>query len=94
MNGRPSRGAIASENKLASAIGAQILREGGSAVDAAIATTLAVGTLCSDNSGIGGGGFALIRTPKGDLESLNFRPAAPVSYVIYILDSTTDVSND
>ncbi|KAL1692293.1 gamma-glutamyltranspeptidase [Schizophyllum commune] len=79
MDGGPSRGAIASENKLASAIGAQILREGGSAIDAAIATTLAVGTLCSDNSGIGGGGFALIRTPKGDHESLNFRPSAPAA---------------
>ncbi|KAL1707722.1 gamma-glutamyltranspeptidase [Schizophyllum commune] len=79
MDGRPCRGAIASENKVASAIGAQILREGGSAVDAAIGTTLAVGTLCSDNSGIGGGGFALIRTLKGDYESLNFRPAAPAA---------------
>ncbi|KAL1743931.1 gamma-glutamyltranspeptidase [Schizophyllum fasciatum] len=74
-----SRGAIASENRVASAIGAQILRDGGSAIDAAIATTLAVGTLCSDNSGIGGGGFALIRTPEGLHESLNFRPAAPAA---------------
>lgn len=78
MTGTNLHGAVTCELQSASSIGAQILKEGGSAADAIIATTLAVGTVASYHSGIGGGGFAIVRQPDGDYRSLDFRPAAPV----------------
>ncbi|KAJ4481217.1 gamma-glutamyltranspeptidase [Lentinula aciculospora] len=74
-----SHGAVACELQSASSIGAQILQEGGSAADAIIATTLAVGTVASYHCGIGGGGFAIVRQSDGVYRSLDFRPAAPAA---------------
>jgi gamma-glutamyltranspeptidase/glutathione hydrolase len=72
-------GAIASEHSTASQIGAAILAAGGNAVDAAIATTLAVGTLNPYHSCIGGGGFAIVLPESGgQVESIDFRVTAPV----------------
>jgi len=71
------KGAIASEHTLASNIGAAILSAGGNAVDACIAAALAVGTLNPYHSCVGGGGFAIVRTPDG-VKSLDFRVTAPV----------------
>ncbi|ORY34735.1 gamma-glutamyltranspeptidase [Naematelia encephala] len=70
-------GAVTSEHTRASEIGTDILRQGGNAVDALIATTIAVNTLCPYHSDIGGGGFALLRLPDGRHESLDFRHVAP-----------------
>ncbi|KIY53901.1 gamma-glutamyltranspeptidase [Fistulina hepatica ATCC 64428] len=72
-----ARGAIVCELDTASEIGAQVLRDGGNAADALIASVLAVGTLACYHSGIGGGGFALVRRPDGQYECLDFRSAAP-----------------
>ncbi|KAJ3743204.1 gamma-glutamyltranspeptidase [Lentinula detonsa] len=76
-NSSKPHGAVTCESQFASSIGAQILQEGGSAADAIIAATLAVGTIASYHSGIGGGGFAIVRQPDGYHRSLDFRPAAP-----------------
>lgn len=73
-----SKGGVACEVQFCSDIGAQILQEGGSAADAIIATTLAVGTVASYHSGIGGGGFAIVRQTDGICKSFDFRSAAPV----------------
>ncbi|WRT64127.1 gamma-glutamyltransferase [Kwoniella shivajii] len=72
-------GAVTSESTIASSIGTLILSKGGNAVDAIIATVLAINTLCPYHSDIGGGGFAIIRTEKGDYKSLNFRHKAPAA---------------
>ena len=72
-------GAVVSENKIASEIGTRILAAGGNAADAIIATTIAVNTTSPYHSDLGGAGLAIIRTPTGDFESLNFRGCAPVS---------------
>ena len=72
-------GAVVSEQRRASKIGADILRQGGNAVDAIIATTIAVNTLAPYHSDLGGGGFAVIRCSDGTHEGLNFRHQAPVS---------------
>jgi gamma-glutamyltranspeptidase/glutathione hydrolase/leukotriene-C4 hydrolase len=71
-------GAVASEHGDCSRVGINILKSGGSAVDGAIATALCVGTLNSFASGIGGGGFMLIRTPNGTTEMIDFREKAPI----------------
>ncbi|PWN95389.1 gamma-glutamyltranspeptidase [Tilletiopsis washingtonensis] len=60
---RGRRGAVASENGVCSDVGVDVLRDNGTAVDAAIATAFCVGTLNMFSSGIGGGGFMLVRDP-------------------------------
>lgn len=77
------RGVVASENEECSKIGVDVLKEGGNAVDAAIAATFCAGVLSMYSSGIGGGGFMIVRIPPGNNESesevwsLNFRETAP-----------------
>ncbi|KAM0445415.1 hypothetical protein ACHAQK_001621 [Fusarium lateritium] len=77
-------GAVASESQICSTIGVNILREGGNAADAMVATVLCVGTVGMYHSGIGGGGFMLIH--KGDgknqtapYEFVDFRETAPAA---------------
>ncbi|KAJ3406960.1 hypothetical protein HDU80_010020 [Chytriomyces hyalinus] len=72
-------GAVASENGLCSDIGVTILKKGGSSVDAAIATSLCIGVTNSFSSGLGGGGFMLMRNSSGGYEFLNFRETAPAA---------------
>lgn len=72
-------GMVVSENRLASEIGAQILRDGGNAVDAAVAVgyALAVVNPCCGN--IGGGGFMTIHLADGKDIFINFREKAPAA---------------
>lgn len=72
------KGMVVSEQKLASKVGAEILRAGGNAIDAAVAVgyALAVVTPCCGN--IGGGGFMLIHLANGENVFLNFREKAPL----------------
>lgn len=59
-------GAVASEDETCSNLGLSILRDrNGTAVDAAVTTTLCIGLLNAFSSGIGGGGFMVIRIPEG-----------------------------
>jgi len=69
---------VAAEHQLASQAGVEILRAGGNAVDAAIATSLAVGVVNPTSCGIGGGGFMLIydRAAKR-VVALDYRETAP-----------------
>lgn len=71
-----SNGVVASENKLCSDIGVEILKLGGSAVDAAVATGICIGTTNMYSSGIGGGGFMLTYKDEKSLH-FNFREMAP-----------------
>lgn len=57
-------GAVASDQKYCSEIGVEILKENGSAVDAAIASSFCCGVVNMHSSGIGGGGIMLIHTPN------------------------------
>ncbi|OMH79278.1 Gamma-glutamyltranspeptidase 1 [Zancudomyces culisetae] len=70
-------GAVATDRKECSDIGLQVLKDGGNAVDAAIASGICIGLFNSHSSGIGGGGFMLIRKSTGETEVVDFRELAP-----------------
>ncbi|GBB98512.1 hypothetical protein RclHR1_03250006 [Rhizophagus clarus] len=72
-------GAVSAEQEDCSKIGVQILKEGGSAVDAAIASELCIGTINAFSAGIGGGGFMIIRDSNGTAEVIDFRETAPAA---------------
>jgi gamma-glutamyltranspeptidase / glutathione hydrolase len=76
---RPSqsqKGMVASAHPLATQAGIEVLKQGGNAIDAAVATTLAISVVEPFSAGIGGGGFLLTKMGK-DVESLDFRERAP-----------------
>lgn len=73
-----ARGAVATAHPTASVIGLDILRRGGSAIDAAIAVNAALGFLEPTGNGIGGDAFALLWDPaQGKVVGLNGSGASP-----------------
>ncbi|WP_336979074.1 gamma-glutamyltransferase [Altererythrobacter fulvus] len=72
-------GLVSAADPRAAEAGAQILRKGGSATDAAIATMLALTVVEPQSSGIGGGGFMVLGDATGGLETLDGRETAPVA---------------
>jgi gamma-glutamyltranspeptidase / glutathione hydrolase len=68
---------VASQHELASQIGADIMRRGGNAVDAAIAVGIALAVVYPEAGNIGGGGFMLIRRPDGETFAIDYREMAP-----------------
>ena len=71
------KSAVVCAHPLAAQVGAYILKEGGNAVDAAIATQLALAVVYPRAGNIGGGGFMILRTNKGKTTTLDFRETAP-----------------
>jgi gamma-glutamyltranspeptidase/glutathione hydrolase len=61
----------------AAAVGLSVLRAGGNAVDAAVATSFALAVTYPRAGNLGGGGFLLYRAPGGSHEALDFRETAP-----------------
>jgi len=70
-------GAVVSAHPLASKVGADILKQGGNALDAAIATQLALAVVYPGAGNIGGGGFMIARLANGKNVALDFREKAP-----------------
>lgn len=71
------KGAVVSAHPLASNVGLQILQQGGNAVDAAIATQLALAVVYPGAGNLGGGGFMLACMKDGQTIALDYREAAP-----------------
>lgn len=70
-------GAVVSAHALASKIGVEILKQDGNAIDAAIATQLALAVVFPNAGNIGGGGFMVARLSNGKLIALDYREMAP-----------------
>lgn len=70
--------AIASRSMLASEAGVEILKAGGNAVDAAITTAFALAVTLPSAGNLGGGGFAVIRLPSGEVVTNDHRERAPL----------------
>ncbi|MBE9217630.1 gamma-glutamyltransferase [Dolichospermum flos-aquae LEGE 04289] len=76
---RSKRGMVVSASSLASEAGLLMLKKGGNAVDAAVATTFAISVVEPFSAGIGGGGFLLFHSQKtGEIKALDFRERAPI----------------
>ncbi len=75
----PAGGVAAANDPRAALIGEQIMEQGGSATDAAIAMMLALAVLEPQSTGLGGGGFLMLGTAEGQVEMYDGRETAPAA---------------
>ena len=74
---RSQKGMVVCQNRIAANIGAKVLEDGGSAVDAAVATAFALAVVHPIAGNIGGGGFLVARDGNGKAMCYDFREMAP-----------------
>jgi gamma-glutamyltranspeptidase/glutathione hydrolase len=70
-------GMVTSANKYASLAGLEILKNGGNAIDAAVAVGFVLAVTYPQAGNIGGGGFMVLRTANGNITSIDYREKAP-----------------
>lgn len=72
-----TKAAVVSAHPLASKVGVDILKMGGNAIDAAVAVQFALAVVYPNAGNIGGGGFMVYRSNKGEINALDFREKSP-----------------
>jgi gamma-glutamyltranspeptidase/glutathione hydrolase len=85
-------GAVATVDPQATHAAMRTLRDGGNAIDAAVAAMLTLGVVDGHNSGIGGGCFILVRTKDGQTVAIDARETAPALATrdMYLVDGKAD----
>jgi gamma-glutamyltranspeptidase/glutathione hydrolase len=76
---RAKNGMVSSASMLASEVGVETLKQGGNAVDAAVATAFALAVTWPSAGNIGGGGFMVYAAENGDATTFDFREKAPLA---------------
>ena len=76
---RAKHAMVASVDATASQVGADVMKRGGNAVDAAVAVALTLAVTWPEAGNIGGGGFMLIRNADGAEDAIDYRERAPLS---------------
>ncbi|MGE0362448.1 MAG: gamma-glutamyltransferase [Vicinamibacterales bacterium] len=74
---RARRGMVVSQSDIASEVGWKVMREGGNAIDGAVATAFALAVTHPTAGNIGGGGFIVYRAADGTATTFDFREMAP-----------------
>src|SRR5207247_8329427 len=89
---RTRTGMVISASDTASQVGAKVLKDGGNAVDAAVATAFALAVTHPTAGNIGGGGFLLYRSASGGAVAYAFREMAPsrASPTMFLKDGRYD----
>jgi gamma-glutamyltranspeptidase/glutathione hydrolase len=83
-------GMVVSSNILASQVGIDILKKGGNAIDASVATAFALAVTHPQAGNIGGGGFLVFMNAAGEATTIDFREKAPIAAsASMFLDSTS-----
>ncbi len=89
---RSPQGMVVSAKPLATEVGAWVLEEGGNAVDAAVATALALTVVEPSMSSIGGRTQILVRNPEGDIHALDGGNEVVAGYDPSLVPDTPDPS--
>ena len=89
---RSRHGMVVSQEAHATRVGLEVLRDGGNAVDAAVATALALAVTHPTAGNLGGGGFLVFRSASGDAAAYDFREIAPLAATpeTFIVDGVYD----
>src|SRR5436853_4772412 len=86
---------LVSVHEQASKAGIEVLRAGGNAVDAAVATGFALAVVHPQAGNLGGGGFMLLRTADGNVHFIDYREKAPAAATVNMyLDAQGNVIED
>ena len=90
------QGMVATDAALATRAGVEVLRGGGNAIDAAVATAFVLAVVLPEAGNLGGGGFLIVRAADGEVAALDFRETAPgaASRDMYLdkVGNSTDLS--
>jgi gamma-glutamyltranspeptidase / glutathione hydrolase len=86
---------VASVDAIASQVGADVMKRGGNAVDAAVAVALTLAVTWPEAGNLGGGGFMLVRKADGTTEAIDYREIAPLAATrTMYLDANDNVIKD
>ncbi len=88
-------GMVSSSSMVASEVGRDILKKGGNAIDAAVATAFALSVTWPSAGNIGGGGFIVYMDQQGEVTTFDFREKAPLNASsTMFLDKDGDIKNN
>jgi gamma-glutamyltranspeptidase / glutathione hydrolase len=91
-NSEATLGAVASESAECSKIGIELQKQGGNAADALVGTVFCIGVIGMYHSGLGGGGFMIVKAPNGSYTFIDFRETAPAAAFQDMYNNNTNLS--